>query len=146
MFDFFPSYDVIYLSGLAEIVDKFKSTNAKILFSAEGVCWPDRSLASKYPPVTRGKRFLNSGGFIGYAADVYSILTYAPIKNKDDDQLFYTVAYLDENLRERHDIMLDHKSEIFQNLYGAVGKKSGENEENANETSSANNFIVLQLT
>ncbi|XP_076236667.1 procollagen lysyl hydroxylase [Calliopsis andreniformis] len=117
---FTDSYDVIFLSGLNEIIEKFKSTNARILFSAEGSCWPDRSLASKYPPVTRGKRFLNSGGFIGYASDIYAVLTYAPIKNKDDDQLFYTRAYLDEKLRESHQIKLDHKSEIFQNLYGAV--------------------------
>ncbi|XP_006564743.1 procollagen-lysine,2-oxoglutarate 5-dioxygenase 3 isoform X1 [Apis mellifera] len=118
---FTDSYDVIFLSDLTEIIDKFKNTNARVLFSAEGACWPDRSLASKYPSVTRGKRFLNSGGFIGYASDIYAILTYAPIKNKDDDQLFYTLAYLDEKLREHHKIKLDHKSVIFQNLYLAVG-------------------------
>ncbi|XP_054009537.1 procollagen-lysine,2-oxoglutarate 5-dioxygenase [Hylaeus anthracinus] len=117
---FTDSYDVIFLSNLAQIIEKFKSMNARVLFSAEGACWPDKSLASKYPLATRGKRFLNSGGFIGYASDVYAILTYSPIKNKDDDQLFYTKAYLDEKLRERHQIKLDHKSEIFQNLYGAV--------------------------
>ncbi|KAK1117502.1 hypothetical protein K0M31_016535 [Melipona bicolor] len=117
---FTDSYDVIYLNDLAEIINRFKSMNARVLFSAEGNCWPDKSLASKYPPANRGKRFLNSGGFIGYASDIYAILTYAPIKNKDDDQLFYTLAYLDEKLRERHEIKLDHKSEIFQNLYGAV--------------------------
>ncbi|PBC29643.1 Procollagen-lysine,2-oxoglutarate 5-dioxygenase [Apis cerana cerana] len=118
---FTDSYDVIFLSDLTEIIDKFKNMNARVLFSAEGACWPDRSLASKYPSVTRGKRFLNSGGFIGYASDIYAILTYAPIKNKDDDQLFYTLAYLDEKLREHHKIKLDHKSVIFQNLYLAVG-------------------------
>ncbi|XP_076180900.1 procollagen lysyl hydroxylase isoform X1 [Ptiloglossa arizonensis] len=117
---FTDSYDVIFLSNLDEIVNKFKSTNARILFSAEAFCWPDKSLASKYPPATRGKRFLNSGGFIGYASDIYAILTYVSIKNKDDDQLFYTNAYLDEKLRKQHQIKLDHKSEIFQNLYGAV--------------------------
>ncbi|CAK9826971.1 Procollagen-lysine,2-oxoglutarate 5-dioxygenase [Anthophora retusa] len=117
---FTDSYDVIFLNSLNTIVDKFKSMNARVLFSAEGACWPDKSLASKYPPTTRGKRFLNSGGFMGYASDVYGVLTYAPIKNQDDDQLFYTLAYLDEKLRERHAIKLDHKSEIFQNLYGAV--------------------------
>lgn len=113
---------MIFLSGLEEIIDKFKSANARILFAAEGSCWPDWSLASKYPPATGGKRFLNSGGFIGYASDIYAILTYAPIKNKDDDQYFFTKAYLDEKLREHHQIKLDHKSEIFQNLYSAVGK------------------------
>ncbi|CAK9803292.1 Procollagen-lysine,2-oxoglutarate 5-dioxygenase 1 [Anthophora quadrimaculata] len=117
---FTDSYDVIFLNSLNTIVDKFKNMNARVLFSAEGACWPDKSLAAKYPPTTRGKRFLNSGGFMGYASDVYGVLTYAPIKNQDDDQLFYTLAYLDEKLRERHAIKLDHKSEIFQNLYGAV--------------------------
>ncbi|KZC09166.1 Procollagen-lysine,2-oxoglutarate 5-dioxygenase 1 [Dufourea novaeangliae] len=117
---FTDSYDVIFLSGLEEIINRFRRTKARILFSAEGHCWPDRSLASKYPPVTRGKRFLNSGSFIGYASDVYAIITYNPIKNKDDDQLFYTKAYLDVTLREQHKIKLDHKSDIFQNLYAAV--------------------------
>lgn len=112
---------MIFLSGLEEIVNKFKSMNARIVFAAEGACWPDKSLASKYPPVAQGKRFLNSGGFIGYASDIYAILTYLPIKNRDDDQRFFTNAYLDKNLREEHQIKLDHKSEIFQNLYGAVG-------------------------
>ncbi|XP_034185408.2 procollagen lysyl hydroxylase [Osmia lignaria lignaria] len=117
---FTDSYDVIFLAGLSEIIAKFKSTDARVLFSAEGSCWPDRSLATKYPAVSGGKRFLNSGGFIGYASDVHAILTYSPLKNEDDDQLFYTMAYLDEKLREQHKIKLDHKSEIFQNLYGAV--------------------------
>lgn len=115
------SYDVIFLSGLEEIISKFKSMNARILFSAEGSCWPDKSLVTKYPPVAQGKRFLNSGGFIGYASDIYAISTYLPIKNRDDDQLFYTNAYLNKKLREEHEIKLDHKSEIFQNLYAAVG-------------------------
>lgn len=113
---------MIFLAGLTEIIDKFKSTDARVLFSAEGSCWPDRSLATRYPPVSGGKRFLNSGGFMGYASDVHAILTHAPLKNEDDDQLFYTMAYLDEKLREQHKIKLDHKSEIFQNLYGAVGR------------------------
>ncbi|XP_076299960.1 procollagen lysyl hydroxylase isoform X1 [Lasioglossum baleicum] len=117
---FTDSYDVIFLGGLAEIVDKFKSTNARILFSAEGSCWPDKSLASKYPAAPQGKRFLNSGGVVGYLSDIYAILHYAPIENTEDDQLFFTRAFLDEKLREEHKIKLDHKSEIFQNLYAAV--------------------------
>jgi len=97
-------------------------TDARVLFSAEAYCWPDKSLATQYPPVSRGKRYLNSGGFIGYASDVYKILETAVIKDEDDDQLFYTTIYLQDELRLRYKIKLDHKSEIFQNLYGAVGK------------------------
>ena len=109
------------MSDLDEIVEKFKEFDSRILFSAEGSCWPDASLSSKYPFVARGKRFLNSGGFIGYATNLYSILTDIEIGDEDDDQLLYTKIYLDPELREKHKIKLDHKSEIFQNLYDAVG-------------------------
>ncbi|KAG7212693.1 hypothetical protein KM043_012970 [Ampulex compressa] len=114
------SYDVIFLNELEEIVDRFLASGARVLFSSETTCWPDRSLASKYPPVARGKRYLNSGGFIGYLSDVYSIVSLVELKDEDDDQLFYTKVYLDEEIRTRHKIKLDHKSEIFQCLYGAV--------------------------
>lgn len=117
---FTDSYDVIFLAGLPDIVEKFKNTDARVLFAAEGFCWPDKSLASKYPPANGAKRYLNSGGFIGYASDIYALITHAPIKDKEDDQLFYTLMYLDETLRDRHKIRLDHRSDIFQNLYGAV--------------------------
>ncbi|XP_012531595.1 procollagen-lysine,2-oxoglutarate 5-dioxygenase isoform X1 [Monomorium pharaonis] len=117
---FTDSYDVIFLGDLSAIVERFLNTGARVLFSAEAYCWPDSSLAAQYPPVSRGKRYLNSGGFVGYASDVYKILDTAPIKDEDDDQLFYTTVYLNDELRVRHKIKLDHKSEIFQNLYGAV--------------------------
>ncbi|KYN44845.1 Procollagen-lysine,2-oxoglutarate 5-dioxygenase 3 [Trachymyrmex septentrionalis] len=117
---FTDSYDVIFLGDLSTIVERFLDTDARVLFSAEAYCWPDKSLATQYPPVSRGKRYLNSGGFIGYASDVYKILETAVIKDEDDDQLFYTIVYLQDELRLRYKIKLDHKSEIFQNLYGAV--------------------------
>lgn len=113
---------MIFLSGLSAIVERFLNTGARVLFSAEAFCWPDRSLAVHYPSVSRGKRFLNSGGFIGYASELYEILNTADIKDEDDDQLFFTTVYLRSELRLRHVIKLDHKSEIFQNLNGAVGE------------------------
>lgn len=116
------SYDVIFLGGLSAIVERFLDTGARVLFSAEAYCWPDKSLAAHYPPVSRGKRYLNSGAFIGYASEIYQILDTGLIKDEDDDQLFYTTVYLQDELRMRHKIKLDHKSEIFQNLFGAVGK------------------------
>lgn len=60
---------------------------------------------------------------MGYASDIFSILNTATLEDHEDDQLFYTNIYLDEDLREKHKIKLDHKSEIFQNLYGAVGMR-----------------------
>lgn len=119
---------MIFLGDLSTIVERFLDTGARVLFSAERYCWPDKSLAAQYPPVSRGKRYLNSGSFIGYASDLYAILDTALVKDEDDDQLFFTNAYLHDELRTRHKIKLDHKSEIFQNLYGAVGKGNASQE------------------
>lgn len=64
-------------------------------------------------------------GFIGFADLIYKLLSTATnIENMDDDQLFYTTCYLNKDIRETLRIKLDHKAEIFQNLYGASGKYS----------------------
>lgn len=56
------SYDVILASGPEELLMKFSRFAHRVVFSAEGFCWPDQRLASKYPVVHNGKRYLNSGG------------------------------------------------------------------------------------
>ncbi|GFG29485.1 hypothetical protein Cfor_05047, partial [Coptotermes formosanus] len=117
---FTDSYDVILLSGVDKILEHFVHFEARVVFSAEGFCWPDEGLASKYPSVQRGKRYLNSGGFIGYAPELYKIVTSSVVTNDDDDQLFYTKVYLNEELRNKFQIKLDHRADIFQNLNGAV--------------------------
>ncbi|XP_046397512.1 procollagen-lysine,2-oxoglutarate 5-dioxygenase 1 isoform X2 [Ischnura elegans] len=114
------SYDVVLTAGPDRIIEQFENFGARVLFSAERSCWPDESLASQYPTVSRGKRFLNSGGLIGYANDLYAVVSSSQLKDSDDDQLFYTKVYLNTELREKHKIQLDHKSEIFQNLNGAI--------------------------
>ena len=92
-----------------------------------------------YPFVgSNEKRFLNSGGFIGYASDVYEmILSQGDVKDDDDDQLFYTKIFLNEttrvsgeevergisplvlHLQEKWSIVLDKRADIFMNLNGA---------------------------
>ncbi|XP_032526726.1 procollagen-lysine,2-oxoglutarate 5-dioxygenase isoform X2 [Danaus plexippus] len=117
---FTDSYDVMFLGSLDEIVQKFLAMSVRVLFSAEPFCWPDSSLASQYPDSQQLNPFLNSGGFIGYLPELLKILNYETVGNKDDDQLFYTKVYLDEDYRESLRISLDHKSAIFQNLHGAL--------------------------
>ncbi|KAG8431599.1 hypothetical protein GDO86_018021 [Hymenochirus boettgeri] len=117
---FVDSYDVIFAGSPIELLWKFHQFEHKVIFSAEGFCWPDWGLADRYPPVSNGKRFLNSGGFIGFAPQLYEIVQLWKYKDDDDDQLFYTKIYLEETLREKFDITLDHKSKIFQNLNGAI--------------------------
>lgn len=43
----------------------------------------------------------------------------APVKDKDDDQMFYTRAFLDVATRDKYQIKLDYKSDVFLNLNGA---------------------------
>lgn len=110
------------MAPLDEIVRRFKSFNARVLFAAEKFCWPDETLSTEYPSNSRGEPYLNSGGIIGYANDIYAIVSSSQINNNDDDQLFYTNIYLNEDLRKKHNIQLDHRTQIFQNLNGAIGK------------------------
>ncbi|XP_055005910.1 multifunctional procollagen lysine hydroxylase and glycosyltransferase LH3-like [Boleophthalmus pectinirostris] len=88
--------------------------------SNSGFCWPDQRLASKYPEVHSGKRFLNSGGFMGVAPELAALVQQWKYKDNDDDQLFYTRIYLDKAQRTKYNMTLDHRSRIFQNLNGAV--------------------------
>ncbi|XP_062134515.1 procollagen-lysine,2-oxoglutarate 5-dioxygenase [Drosophila sulfurigaster albostrigata] len=116
---FTDSYDVIITARLEEILEKFKETGAKLLFSAEKFCWPDKSLANKYPEVEgKASRYLNSGAFIGYAPQVYALLE-EPIEDTGDDQLYFTKVFLDETKRAKLGMKLDTQSRLFQSLHGA---------------------------
>ena len=44
---FTDAHDVLINSGADKIIETFKKFNANIVFSAEGNCWPDASLASR---------------------------------------------------------------------------------------------------
>ncbi|KAJ8912131.1 hypothetical protein NQ315_013220 [Exocentrus adspersus] len=120
IFLFTDGYDVIFVNSLNEILNRFSRLNAKVLFGAESYCWPDPELASKYPEVTDGKRFLNSGMFMGYFPEILKLLERETVEDTDDDQLFFTKAYLNEEFRNSIQLKLDHKSEIFQNINGAA--------------------------
>eukprot|EP00794_Sanderia_malayensis_P015035 gene15035-16588_t len=113
---FTDSYDVIFTTGPNEILKKFLEADANLVFSAEDFCWPDKSLASKYPDIKSGYRYLCSGGIIGYASTFNDIVNFEEIGNTDDDQLYYTRIYLKH--RDQFKIKLDHKAEIVQNLNG----------------------------
>lgn len=116
---FVDSYDVVFTMGADDMLQKFKDFDCRLVFSAESFCWPDVSLASKYPRVGLGKRFLCSGGFIGYAREVAAVVSDHIIEDTDDDQLYYTQLYLDPEKRSSLDMRLDHRSHFFQNLNGA---------------------------
>ena len=119
---FTDSYDVLLLGNQESILNTFHKFDANVVFGAEPFCWPDASLKEQYPEVSEGeKRYLNSGGFIGYAKDIHEILNYAEVEDRDDDQLYYTKIFLNAEYRNKHKMKLDTKSEIFHNLNGATG-------------------------
>lgn len=78
-----------------------------------------------FPEVSnKEKRFLNSGGYIGYVHDIYSLICHLMneynVLPSDSDQKNFQKIFLDPNLRKKHNIKLDHNSTIFFNIYGAA--------------------------
>lgn len=117
---FTDSYDVVINDKPEVIAEKFLIMDAGVVFSAEPFIWPDVSLEPKYPAVEKNqKRFLNSGGIIGKAGELLAVVSAKTIQDKEDDQLFYTLVYLDEAQRTEMKLKLDHDSDIFMNLNGA---------------------------
>ena len=113
---FTDSYDVIINSNVDEIIEKFLKFKCKLLFSGEIFCWPDKGLKNKYPETNSYFKYLNSGGFIGYTKYIKRIIMNSNIENYHDDQLFYTLEFLNNNSNK--DIKLDYNCEIFQTLSG----------------------------
>lgn len=97
----YSSYDVVFNEKIDVILQRFGEhfPDTRVLFGAEPFCWPDENLAPDYPLIEFGKRYLNSGMFMGYAPEIYKILTVNEVGDKDDDQLYYTMIYLDQKLR-----------------------------------------------
>ena len=126
---FVDGFDILFFSKLDNILEKFLSSGKKIIFGAEKSCWPDRSLAEKYPDSPYDYKYLNSGNFIGYASDISNILEKAKnnkLPNSSDDQLYYTEEFLFGKYKES--ISLDYYCELFQCLawaYEDISIKEG---------------------
>ncbi|CAH1395027.1 unnamed protein product [Nezara viridula] len=117
---FTDSFDVMFLGTKENIIKNFKTFNASIVFAAEVYCWPEKSLADSYPKTESPYKYLNSGGFIGYAKQLYNLLNENRLKDKDDDQHYFTKLFLNTEIREKYRIRLDHKATIFQCASGAA--------------------------
>ncbi|EJW87992.1 procollagen-lysine [Wuchereria bancrofti] len=118
---FVDAYDVIFLGNEEQILRKFFTffDGFRLVFSSEPFCWPNRNLAPKYPLVNFGYRYLNSGIFMGFAPEIWKLISYKDVEDNDDDQLYYTHLYLDEQIRISLKMTLDSMSILFQNLNGA---------------------------
>lgn len=116
------TFDLIIISNKDEIMKKYQELcpNREVLFSSEVYCWPNKSLAPKYPTATSSNKYkyLNSGGFIGTRNHIIKLLGNANINISDDDQLFFTHKYL---TKLSVPIVIDTTCKIFQSLNGATG-------------------------
>ncbi len=111
---FVDAYDVLALSNPDEILNKFKSFNARAVFSAEIHCYPDPNLSKDYPFSNSRFKYLNSGGAIGYAKDIVRIIDAINFQTTDDDQGAFTNYYLSHP----GEIFLDYDCKIFFSLFG----------------------------
>jgi hypothetical protein len=113
---FSDGYDAIFLAGEFEILEKFNRFNSDLVFSAEENCWPDESLASRYPVSDAGAyKFLNSGGFIGKAGVIAAMLRTKVGDSKNyrgSNQYVWTRRFLDN----QDVISLDTQGELFCTL------------------------------
>jgi hypothetical protein len=115
------TFDLIIISNKNEIMKKYRELcpNREVLFSSEVYCWPDKTLAPKYPTATSNNKYkyLNSGGFMGHRHHIIKLLDKANIGISDDDQLFFTLKYL---AKSSVTITIDTQCKIFQSLNGAT--------------------------
>uniref|UniRef100_A0A2P2I196 procollagen-lysine 5-dioxygenase n=3 Tax=Hirondellea gigas TaxID=1518452 RepID=A0A2P2I196_9CRUS len=93
----------------------------KVLLSADGVCWPDKALAKKFPKPARGRRFFDSGAFVGQAGVLERLFKEASGKETSLQELF-TNLYLQGAIRKKYNLRVDHTNTLFQNLHGATGE------------------------
>ena len=106
---FVDGYDVLINEFEEGIIERYLSFHSKVLFAAEKVCWPDRSLESAFPEPANGYRYLNSGCFIGVVSELKKIIADS-LNDTDDDQLYFQKKYL----TKQYDIKLDHEGYVFQ--------------------------------
>ena len=112
---FVDGYDVFFLNGLDDIVERFLGFNKKIVFSAEKTCWPDIEAEELFPipPVETPYRFLNSGTFIGTVAGIKAFLS-EDVPDDEDDQRWMHGRFCHQYHLRITDYELDYEGYIFQ--------------------------------
>lgn len=112
---FLDGYDTLVLADEKAILGRFLALNIPLVVSAETFCHPFWHLAPHYPQTASGRfKYLNSGGYIGYAGYIKNILKeITPLPNTTDDQGILTVFYL----YHPHLLALDHNCNLFLTLF-----------------------------
>ena len=106
---FVDGYDVFFTDNLTEIIDRWLGFNTRILFGAEKTCWPNESIANRFPEQPTAYKYLNSGTFIAEVGELKKFLE-GIIEDHEDDQLFMQEKFLSG----QYDVQLDSEQYIFQ--------------------------------
>lgn len=85
---FSDSLDVLVQQNPRYIVQNFLSFNKRLVFSTEKDCWPP-IFAPRYPKVPGVYNHLNSGGYIGYKAEIKAILNFAAEDRNEPEHFVY---------------------------------------------------------
>jgi hypothetical protein len=108
-FIFVDAYDVVALSSPQEAIEKIKD-RTKMLISVEKNCWPNSSLASKYPKTDSEWKYINSGSYYSPSKLFIDMIEANTPLYIDDDQLWMTNRFLNNP----DDKVLDYDCEVFQ--------------------------------
>jgi hypothetical protein len=112
---FTDSYDVIYQGNFYEIVTRFTEFSKPLVFGCETTCNPIPSYEQYYQYRDYEFPYLNSGLFIGTAWALRKCFVGYQYNDRDDDQGFWTVQFLDKN---KDFFVLDYQNRLFLNTYG----------------------------
>ncbi len=122
---FTDAYDTLMLAGEQELMAKYRSFDAPLVFSAEINCWPDTAMEANYPAETSSRvfKYLNSGGFIGESRNIAGLIEKYYNGNEIDHSVHqWSNQYVWHQiyLKEQENIRLDHNGDIFYTLSSII--------------------------
>jgi len=112
---FVDGFDCLFVRDPAPMEKEFLQTGRKVLMASEVCCAPDHNLVDAFPLVDTPYRFLNSGCYIGRAADLRELLAQIDYTQSRSDQLLLCRYYVQQTGR----LSLDHVCQFFQCLHYA---------------------------
>jgi len=110
-FVFADAHDVVALSGPGYFNEMLAPFNDKFIVSCEKACWPESSLADKYPKSKSEWKYVNSGTYYSPSSLFIKIFESSPPEYHNDDQLWLTNKFLSQ---PEDDIQLDTQCYLFQ--------------------------------
>lgn len=117
---FCDGYDVFVNDNLDTIKERFLGFDCDVLVAAEKICWPDKSLESKFTGNTSYK-YPNSGCYIGYKWAIKELIG-GKIEDSADDQLHLQHRILKSYDEKFVNVKLDEENYLFQCVAGASDK------------------------